>query len=310
MLNLNASQKCHSIDGALRYEHVAAVFKTPKGCIDVISVAQQSQVGQPDYTPPRRHSVCDRYIAASHLVKGVKPLPSPGFTDILPDCGLMRNEILEKIPAQCPLFSKTHHVLRVWLLELVDQGPSFEKVGKGGDLFENAALLRKCVTINDAAMLQRAFSAGIDVITVYLRDSQSSTAGKLLLSSLYTGSRFQVPKFPNTMPDNRPPVVKDGPKRPPVTATAKKNKQNSRLDYRPVRKHFFDRITDAVPRGCSEVRRVGGSAREAVMSPETVGFLRKQRGALPRSRFGVSAVCLLVRAVVLLLVSLFTNSHS
>ncbi len=43
--------------------------------------------------------------------------------------------------------------------------------------------------------------------TVYLRDSQSSTAGKLLLFSLYTGSRFQVPTFPNTMPDNRPPVA-------------------------------------------------------------------------------------------------------
>lgn len=57
------------MDGALRYEHVAAVFKTPQGYIDVISVAQQSQVGQPDYTAPRRHSVCDRYVAASHLLE-------------------------------------------------------------------------------------------------------------------------------------------------------------------------------------------------------------------------------------------------
>ena len=74
---LKASHKATSMDGALRYEYVAAVFKTAKGCIDVISVAQQSQHSLPGYTPPRRHSVCDPVLASSHLAAGVKPLPSP-----------------------------------------------------------------------------------------------------------------------------------------------------------------------------------------------------------------------------------------
>jgi hypothetical protein len=132
-------------------------------------------------------------------------------------------------------------------------------------------------------MLERAFSAKIDIIIVYLRNSQSPQAGKLLLSSLYTGSHFKVPKFPKTMPDNRRPLVKDGTKRPPVTATTK--------NYKLVRKHFFDCVTNAVARGCNEVRRVGGSARHAVWSHETMEFLRQQRGALPRARFAVSSCC-------------------
>jgi len=256
---LKASHKATSMDGALRYEYVADVFKTAEGCIDVISVAQQSQHSLPGYTPPRRHSVCDPVLASSHLAAGVKPLPSPEFGELYPACGLVRNEIVEKITARCPLYPETHHELRVWLLELVCQGAQSEKIEKGGDLFEDPILISRCLTINDTEMVNKACTNRIDVIMVYLSDPEAPMAPPLLLASLYTGARFRVPPFPQAQT-----------------------------------KPFFDSVTEAVPRGCNEVRRVGGSSRNAVVSPDTIRFLKKQRGALPRSRFGVSASILVV----------------
>ena len=292
-----------SLDGALRYENVAAVFKTPKGCIDILAVAQQSKPNKEGYCPPRRHSVCDRYLAASHLTDGVTTLPSPGIGDVKPRC-VLRNVLLENVAVNCPLRTGPTELLRVWLLELADEGRLFEDVSKGGSHFQDPQLLRTCMAVHDTVMLQRAFSAKIDVVMVYLRDNQFPDAAPLLLSSLFTGARYRVPKWPETMPDTRPPDDKKAKKakkaRPPVTAIRKKK---NKLDYGPVQLHFYRSVTAAVSRDCNEVRRTGGSAGTAVLNPDTMSFLRQQRGALPRSRHAVSVcfMCLYLFATTLFL---------